>query len=241
VALPRSASLALWVNACLDGAVGPDDVRDAVKGDDPQHLVVGWPGADGPVDLAALPGRAGPGATVHLALPRPGDLLGLAGPAALTGAALDAGEAVVVVGRHHATGLVPVLDARTVLWQAQDAERPRLVDPREEGRRLRQVLLEATAELVRLDVASWSPDIPDLLMDLHHRPDLDLPPGTDPVAAETLERASLCREIVDLAAQDDGGALTAAEASARTRCLTDLDAAARRALVAVCSASLSAS
>ncbi|NUR05483.1 MAG: hypothetical protein HOQ45_00570, partial [Nocardioidaceae bacterium] len=50
--------------------------------------------------------------------------------------------------------------------------------------------------------------------------------------------ATRCRTIVDLALEDDGGAVTAAEADARRDALAPLDAAARRALVATCSPAL---
>ena len=111
----------------------------------------------------------------------------------------------------------------------------------EEGRQLRKALVTTTAELARLEVAAWQPEIPDLLLNIAHRPGLDLPPGTTPAAVETLERAALCLEIVELARADHGGALTAFEISARAGCLTDLDVAARRAMVAFCSANLKAS
>lgn len=238
--LPRSARLASWLNACLRGSAGVDDLADAVRGEDPHHLVVGWPGRDEPISLTALPAavRSLGEPRVGLALPVAGDPLGLAGPPAFNAEATEAGEAVVVTGRSGGLGLVPVTDARTVLWTAHAAAPPAVLDPREEGRTLRQVLLETTAELVRLDVASWNPEIPDLLLNLHHRPDLPLPPGTTPADAETLERASLCLDIVALAAADDGGSISAHEAAARARCLAELDRAARRAVVAVCSASL---
>lgn len=238
--LPRSAHLACWLNACLRGSAGVDDLAEAVRGDDPQHLVVGWPGREEPIALTQLPAavRALDEPRVSLALPVPGDPLGLAGPAALNAEAAEAGEAVLVTGRSGSHGLVPVLDARTVLWTVQDGAAPPVLDPGEEGRTLRQVLLATTAELVRLDVASWNPEIPDLLLNLHRRPGLPLPPGTPPAEVETLERAALCLEIVDLARADDGGSVSAHEVAARARCLTDLDRAARRAVVAVCSASL---
>lgn len=242
MSLPRSASLALWVNACLRGAVGPDDAAAAVRGEDPQHLVVDWPGHPEPLALLHLPaavsGLREP--ALRLALPAPGDPLGLAGPPSFNALALEAGEAVLVVGLGSAYGLVPEVDARTVLWHCHPVEVPRLVDPGEAGRGLRQALLTATAELARLDVARWQPEIPDLMLDLERRPGLALPPGTPPHAVETLERAVLCSEIVALARADHGGAVTSHEMAARASCLTDLDAAARRAMVAVCSASLGA-
>lgn len=240
--LPRSAVLTLWLNAVLDGTVGPDDFAEVVRGDDPQHLVLGWPDSPEPLRLEHLPAavrRAG-GTRAALALPTPGDPLGLAGPATFNAGAVDLGEAVVIAGPAP-IGLLPDVDARTVVWEAVAAEQPAVLDPYEEGRQLRQVLLEATAELVRLDVAGWQPEIPDLLLNIAHRPALDLPPGTPPRAVEALERADLCREIVELARSDDGGAVTSFEVSERSRCLRDLDVAARRAVVAFCSASLRAS
>ena len=242
MALPRSALLSLWLNAALDGAVGPDDFASAVRDEDPQHLVLGWPGSPEPHRLEDLPAavRRSGGTRASLALPVPGDPLGLAGPASFNAAAVDLGEAVVVVGPVP-VGLLPETDARTVLWTARPVENPAVLDAFEEGRLLRQVLLTVTAELVRLDVAGWQPEIPDLLLNLAHREPLPLPPGTPARSVETLERADLCLEIVALARIDDGGAVSSAEAAARTRCLNDLDVAARRALVASCSASLVAS
>lgn len=240
MSLPRSALLAIWLNATLRGSVGPDDFATAVCAGDPQHLVVDWPGRS-PLTLVELPAtalRAGATGAVA-ALPVAGDPVGLRGPASFNAWALDAGEAVVIAGT--GLGLVPGLDARTVLWQVGDAEVALPLDRAEEGRQLRQALVTTTAELARLDVASWRPEIPDLLMNVRRRPDLPLPPGIDPRAVEDLERAVLCLEIVDLALVDDGGAASAHEVGERRRCLTELDRAARRVTVAVCSDSLTAS
>ncbi|MCZ4499853.1 MAG: hypothetical protein JWQ74_2406 [Marmoricola sp.] len=220
--------------------MGPDDYAVAVRGDDPQHLVTGWPGSTGPLPLDRLPAsvQALGDPSVRLALPAAGDPVGLAGPPSFNASAVDLGEAVIVSGRTGTIGLLPELDARTVLWTASPVELAPVLDPGEASRTLRQVLLSATAELVRLDVASWQPEIPDLLLNLQHRPELDLPPGSSADLVETLERATLCLDIVELARSEHGGAITAYEVSARARCLTELDHAARRAVVAFCSASL---
>jgi hypothetical protein len=240
VALPRSALLAVWLNACLRGSVGPDDFADAVRADDPQHLVVDWPDVAG-LALDGLPGAvlraSGTGATV--ALPVAGDLVGLGGPVAFNTTALDTGEAVLLSGV--GLGLVPELDARTVLWHPAPAGSAALLDPGEEGRQLRTTLARTTAELVRLDVASWRPEIADLLLDVRHRPELPVPADLGPRAVDDLERAVLCLEVVELAAAGDGGAASSYEISERRRCLTDLDRAARRVVVAVCSDTLTAS
>lgn len=241
MSLPRSALLAVWLNACLRGTVGPDDFAEAVRDGDPQHLVLDWPEDGRVVPLEQLPAtvRGASGTTATVALPVAGDLLGLRGPAAFNAAVLDAGEGVVLGGT--GLGLVPSLDARTVLWQAAPAERVPFLDGAEEGRQLRQALVTATAELTRLDVASWQPEIPDLLLNVRHRPPLGVPRDLGPRAVEDLERAVLCLDIVDLALRDEGGAATAYEMAERRRCLTDLDRAARRVVVAVCSDSLVAS
>lgn len=242
MALPRSALLATWLAAVLRGDAGPDELADALHAEDPRHLVVGWPGTPEPLALSLLPGavrRAGTVA-VHLAAPAPGDPVGLAGPPAFNADALAAEEAVVLAGGPGAPtyGLVPTVDARTVLWQVREAIAPAPLDQGEAGRVLRQTLVETTRALVGLDVASWQPEIPDLLLNVRHREPLPLPPGTEPEALDTLERADLCRDIVALALVVDGGAVTAFEAEQRRRCLTDLDRSARRAIAAFCSASL---
>jgi hypothetical protein len=231
--LPRSALLACWLEACLHGRVSPDQLVDAVRSDDPQHLLLRSDGTA--VPLLEAPGRlAALGArSARLALPAPGNPIGLAGPPAFNAAALDAGEAVLLPGT--GTGLVPRLDARTVIWQLLPAEGGAPADPAEAGTTLRQTLLQVTDRLVALDVASWQPEIPDLLMNLRHRDGLPLPPGIGPRRVETAERAVLCLQIVRLATADEGGAVSSYEMGQRRAALADLDRAARRALVAACS------
>jgi hypothetical protein len=228
-ALPLSAVLATWLDACRRGDVGPDDLEEAVRGDAPRHLVVGLPELP-PLDLHQLPARVS--GTVSLALPAPGDLVGLRGPAGLNTAALDAGEAVVV----GELALVPEDDARTVVWRAHRAEPVPFVDERETGIVLRTTLADVTRRLVALDVASWQPEIPDLLMNLRHRAPLPLPPGMEPRRVETVDRALLCLEVAALARRDDGGAVSAYEMGRRREALGDLERAARHALVGACSA-----
>lgn len=229
VELSRSARLCAWANACGAGLVGPDDAADAVRGEDPQHLVVGL--AAEPLSVLEAIGLLAFDDPLQLALPAPGDPLGLGGPAAFNTDALEAGEAVVADG----IGLVPVLDARTVVWHAQPAAAAPYVDAGDAGRQLRQALLEVTDLLVDLDVASWQPEIPDTLANARHRDPVALPHGYDARHVETLERALLCLEIVRLAREDHGSALSSYEMTRRSQALDDLDRSARRALVGVCS------
>ena len=226
--LPVSAVLATWLDAARAGQVSPEDLADAVRGDDPRHLVTGLPERD-VLELHELPevitGR------VSLALPAPGDLVGLGGPVSFNLAATEAGEAVVA----GSFGLVPEQDARTVVWRAYPADRVPWVDERETAVELKVALAEVTRRLVDLDVAAWQPDIPDLLLNLRHRPRLPLPPGYDARRVETAERAVLCLDILALARSDDGGAVTAYEMEHRRAALDDLARATRRALVGACS------
>jgi hypothetical protein len=226
--LPASALLATWLDAARAGRVSPDDFADAVRGDDPRHLVTGLPERD-VLELHELPavvtGR------VSLALAAPGDLVGLGGPESFNTVVTDAGEAVLA----GAFGLVPEVDARTVVWRAYPADRAPWVDERETAAELKLALADVTRRLVDLDVAAWQPDIPDLLLNLRHRAPLPLPPGYDARRVETAERAVLCLDILDLARSDDGGAVTAYEMQQRRAAMDDLARATRRALVGACS------
>ncbi len=226
--LPVSAVLATWLDAACTGQVRPEEFADVVRGDDPRHLVSGLPERE-VLELHELPevvaGR------VSLALPAPGDMVGLGGPASFNVAATDAGEAVVA----GSFGLVPEVDARTVVWRAYPADRVPWVDERETAADLKVALADVTRRLVDLDVAAWQPDIPDLLLNLRHRPPLPLPPGYDARRVETAERAVLCLDIIELARSGDGGAVTAYEMEHRRRALDDLERATRRALVGACS------
>lgn len=226
--LPASAVLAAWLDAVHAGRAGPDDLAATVRGEDPRHLVVGLPGRE-PLELHELPAALdGP---VTLALPAPGDPVGLGGPPEFNHAALEAGEAVVAAG----VGLVPEEDARTVVWRAYAAGPVPWVDERETAIVLRTTLAEVTRRLVDLEVASWQPEIPDLLMNLRDRRPLALPPGLDPRRVDTAERAVLCLDIVALARDGDGGSVTSTEITRRRAALDELDRAARRALVGACS------
>ena len=52
--LPVAAVLATWLDAFRAGDVGPDDLADAVRGDDPRHLVTGLTEGDA-LELHELP------------------------------------------------------------------------------------------------------------------------------------------------------------------------------------------
>ena len=123
-----AARMAWWLSAWLRGDAGPDDVRDAVVGDDAAHDVAGLQ-PDGevlPLVLALGRIRASGARSAGLALPAPGHPVGLGGPREFNAAALEAGEAVVLEGA--GLGLVPHRAGAGVVWQALPAERRPLDD-----------------------------------------------------------------------------------------------------------------
>ena len=231
--LPVSARLAWWGSAWLRGRVVIDLVLDAVLGDDATHVVAGLPDVEGSVslsrDLAEI--RLAATTPFGVALPEPAARVGLGGPAELNAAALEAGEAVVAGG----VGLVPRRVGAAVEWAAYPAAPRQLTDVGEADRMLRRALQETVAGLVDLDVARWRPEAADALMDLHHPPRLRPPPGTPDRCVDLAARSLQAQAIVELALEDDGGALSATEVTARRATLQPLGAAARRGLVAACS------
>lgn len=232
VALPLSTRLAWWGTSWLRGRTTPDDLLDAVLGEDTTHVVL-RPGAAEPLlpALAALrsAGASGFGA----AYPREGLLAGLGGPAAFNTAALEQGEAVVAIGA--GIGLVPRRVGAAVEWSVLAAERRQLPDVGEADRELRRALVETAQELADLDVARWRPEIADELTDLRRIAVPATPAGVPHRCAELVGRALLAMRVADLALQDDGGAVTGHEAERRRTAISGLDATARRALVAASS------
>jgi hypothetical protein len=228
-----SGRLAWWGTAWLRGLVVTDLVIDAVLADDATHVVAGLPGTDGPVGLSrALAELRLAGATgVGLALPAPGDPVGLGGPPDLNAAALDAGEAAVSAG----LALVPRRVGAAVEWTTYDARPRQLSDVSESDRSLRLSLQRAAGALADLNVARWRPEVADALLNLRHRPELAPPPGVPGRCVELAGRALQALGIVHLALEDDGAALDVDQSVARRDALTPLGAAARRALVAACS------
>lgn len=235
VLAPPSLLLSVWLESAHLGRVDPADVAARVRGDAPNSLVV-MPGGDVHPLEDVVASWTAEGIRATLALPTPGDLVGLAGPAGFNEAATEAGEAVVLPTL--ALGLVPGEDARTQVWRGYVATPPPYVEPAEAGRLLRQALLEATGRLQDLDVARWQPEIPDILLNLQHGSGVPLPRHWDPRRTDTVHRGLLCREVVSLALDEHGGAVSAYEMEQRRKALRDLDVASRRALVGACSDSL---
>ena len=233
--LPLSLRFALWFSAWRSGVASLDDARDGIVADDAAHDVVDLPSSSGTVPLIVALGtlRSNGATDAGTALPVPGDLLGLAGPPGFNSDALDVGEAVVLEGC--GLGLVPHRAGAGVVWRCHRATLPRQVpDSSEADAALRGALVRTADALSDLEVARWRPAVADELMALRRPADFVFPQGTPARAVRVAALALRCRTVVDLALEDDGGSITAAEADARRRALAPLDAAARRALVAVC-------
>jgi hypothetical protein len=241
----RSGRLVAWGNAWLAGHVSLDDAADAtVRGDDP-HRVTGVPGETTPVALTVALGRLrAAGVTgLGLALPRPGDPLGLSGPPKVTVAATAAGEAVVAFGAPYA--LLPTVTSygpendqgHTVQWEVHATADNRAAVPTlaEADHELAAALREVTSELLRLDVARWRPEAAAALQEIrdHGRDDNGvLAPGYPPRAVRVLTLAQRLSAIAELAQADDGGAVSSSEATLRATLLRDLERSTRRAQVA---------
>lgn len=234
---PDALRLAWWATAWLRGAVVVDHLLDAVIGSDATHTVAGLAelglGGEERVAEGLVSGlgrlRAEGATTFGAAFPVEGDPVGLGGPPGFNAAALDAGEAVVTDA---GIGLVPARTGAVITWTAHRAERRQLPDVGEADRDLRSTLAASAQALADLDVARWRPDVADRLMNLRHRPRLPHVPGVPERCQSLAARGLQAREIVELALEDEGGALTAYAMEARRSALVPLDRAARRALTA---------
>jgi hypothetical protein len=261
----RSTRFVTWVRSWRAGLSPFDEVADGISGAE-EHLVADAPGAwtDIPLDeLLPSLAKLHPD-EIRLVLPAPGDPRGLPGPGPFTGAALIAEEGVLAGGyglvpqvREHTSGSGDVFE--TVTWQtyplpvaAPGGQPPggqppggqppggHWPGPAEAESDLNAALAAATAELTRLDVAQWRPELAGALAALR-RPDFagDLPPGYDARARRLFARASVLDQVLALAGQAaPGGAITGYEATRRDEALRPLLTACRQALVAACNAPL---
>lgn len=245
LSLPRSVRLAAWATTWLHGQVTADDVAARVRGTDEPHDVEGLPRVSPAPLTGGLEALRAAGATAFtVALPRPGDPQGLAGPPALNEAAVEAGEAVVAAGAEHA--LVPRVtpfgppgdQGHFVTWVWHDAAPPppgpAVADA---DRSLNEALLHAGSTLAEMDVAAWRPEVAQLLDDVRaRRGAAPLPHGFPAPAQALAARAARLWAVAEFALGDDGAAVTATEAAARRTVLLELERESRHALAAACNA-----
>jgi hypothetical protein len=226
--IPRAARVSLWLGAWLRGAATPDDLLASLGPE--VHVFLGL--GDDPVSaVEALGLIRRRRSRVALALTAAGDPLGLAGPPAFNAAAMDIGEAVLLPGA--GLGLIPVVVGGAVEWRCRTAAAPAPLDVRETRQHLRATLREVTEVLVDLQIATWSHEIPDLL--INDRDPVPVPTDLPSQDVETIGSAGRCLDIVAAAAQIEPGTVSAWERARFEEAIRRLDASARRALVAACS------
>ncbi|HEX4812730.1 MAG TPA: hypothetical protein VFV66_08245 [Nonomuraea sp.] len=221
---PVCPSLVAWGNAWLTGHVGLDEAADhvesaagpAVAGEVPLRKYLANLRADGLREL-------------RLALPAPGDPLGLSGPASFNSAAVDAGQAVIAVLDGRTLGFVPAPDRRGSSYVGVRLEvhesgpaRHDLPSLAEAERGLSDAMRSATEALAAVDGPALSRPEP--------RPQGgELAPGYPGRAHRVSTLATRLAAVLRLA--DDRG-LTSGQVAARGAALRELDRAVRRALVA---------
>lgn len=248
-----SARLTPWLRSWRAGLLGLDQVVDAMTAGALRHVdqvVCDMPGSAAPQDWSsALPQLS----TVHpdeirLVLPVPGDVRGLPTSGSLAGAAVAAGEAVTA----GSVGIVPERSTRRsgsgdtwehVAWHVHSCDGAgagEALSPGEAELMLTEAIHEATAAMVRLDVARWRPELGQALTRVRGDDGQDLPVGYDSRTRRLYARAvMLDRTLVVAEADAPGASVTAHEARARAQALRPLATACRQALVAACNAPLS--
>jgi hypothetical protein len=244
----RSGRLVAWGNAWFAGLTSLDEAASHTCGTDYPHRVTAIPEEDAPVGLTVALGRLrGLGASgLRLALPVPGDPLGLPGPAGFNELATEAGEAVLTVGGTEPLGLVPEVTAygpagdRGVevlwrvhpVWAARNNDLPSLA---EAERELTEALRDTTEALTRMDVARWRPEAAEAIQAIRgHGGDDDggLAPGYPARAHRVLALAQRLGAITALAQGGAGAAVSATETAARAAVLRPLERSSRRAQLA---------
>jgi hypothetical protein len=255
-ATPRSALLAAWSNAWLAGEVALPEAVARVRGSDDDHAVTRLWVDDLPLEQALARLRADGVERLRVVLPAAGDVVGLPAPGPFTAAALVASEGAMAL-RPDGTGsgLVPEVTAHgseydgtvtTVLWSTYAIELtgpeqgPFLHDAEHD---LRRGIVECAQALRDLDVARWRPEVAGALQDLRNEarrgPSDDLPDSFPARARDVLVQARQLAGVLQLAAQDAGGALDTRETAEREQVLRRLAQLVRRARVAAYNAGVS--
>jgi hypothetical protein len=247
--LHASGVLVAWGNAWLTGHVGLDEAVDAMERVSGPAVINGIPDVSEEVPLRRGLGdlRMAGLTELRLALPVPGDPLGLSGPATFNLAAIEAGGAALIDLADGPAGLVPARDRRGssyvgVRWRLLPARpgQPDVPSLPEADHQLSLALREATNELLRVDDVSGRPpavrpEILDALAALrtsHNEPTGGLAPGYPPRAHRVAALAGRLAVVVELARGLDGRNLNAEQMRRRAGALNVLDRAVRRARVA---------
>ena len=235
----------------LRGRVSIDHALDTLLGEDEAVEFASLPGTDDSVSFSSAIGefrRLSITGLVYAAA-LPGDVMGLPGPPAFNAAAVASGGAVLAadgmplgllasVQQHGPEG-----DAvSTVEWQSHEVARfapaPTL-SLSEAERQLLETLNESLNELGRLDVERWREEATDLTVGWHQGSKEQLPPGLTERAQRLIARSERMAEVLSLAIDDDGGALSSSEAMLRHQTLTTLQRHVQQAAVTAWNSGLS--
>ncbi|GAB2466089.1 hypothetical protein [Jatrophihabitans fulvus] len=229
----RSGPLAAWARAWVAGAASPDEVLDAVAGDDAPHRVTGSLGDGALLDLLAALRRAGE--PCRLVLPAAGDVRGLPGPAEFRDAALEAGEAIVAGGLGAVPEVVefhPSSAPAAVTWWVYDVHPapPDFQSVPDAQYELTTAIRESASVLAAAEVGAWRDELSAALGDARRAGErLNLPPGYPPRAVALLAQAERMQAVLDLALADPvGGAVDTHGVGVRAAALRPLATAVRR-------------
>ncbi len=251
--VPRSVLLAVWLDARPSAGIPLDRALNAIQLDDEPHTVAGW--AEEEISLrAALSAWSRHPVVCAALLPVPGDVAGV--PAAVSAAAVEAGECVLVETDGRFFAAVPAVErfgsvyesGHLVRWDVRDIPSWRTAVLGQVGsladaeRRLRTGLLQATEALAALDVARWRPDAAEAIAGLRRTTPAGWgpPPSLDARRANVIATATRLLAIVRLATEDDGGAVNLWQADQRSTALREVDRIARHALAAASTSLLGA-
>ena len=203
------------LNSMIRGRQSIEQAERAIVGGDVAHHVIDPESVLGldPLEASSLDDALESLLTAEqdgwfLALPLPGALAPLRGPAAFNLAAVEQGEAVVASTA--GIGLVPIRVGQAVQWRIFSAERPLVPSsPSEAERALNEVVIDAAATLSRLDVASGTlPQPPATAV---------LPPGYTSRQRATVQRATRLLAACDAALLNDGASISSFEANRRAQ------------------------
>lgn len=237
----RSGRLVAWGNAVLAGLVSPDTAADRIQGEDRVHRIsLSGNVQTLPVFLAGLRSHGARG--LLLVLPVPGDARGLPGPAAFNAAALDTGEAVLLLG-DDAGGLTPVPTRDpdgppgvSVAWSGGPVERrvgTELPSLSEAERQLTETLREVTEAIACLDLARWRPQVAEALVGIRAGDGcVGLAPGYPGRAHRVLASAQRISAIAALVESDPDAGVGVGILDTRDALLRQLSMAARHATIA---------
>lgn len=250
--LPHAVRAALWLPLLASSDPERDRVLDdalRAVSDGESHLVHAPDGDERELRRAAGSIIGQQVTDVGAVLPAPGHVAGV--PGVVLTEAVEAGQCVLLRTTGGSWALVPRVESfgselepgTLVHWMVHPfpfAERPvptllgQVGSLRQARQDITQALLEAGDALESLDLAGWRPDV---ALEAAHlmREEVSghqLPPGLEPARVEVLSRAARLLAVVELATADDGGALGAAQGTARLDVLRELAATARRALAA---------